>query len=433
MAAYGSSTLGGVMLFLGWAGFGIWPLELAALIPLWYALELVAERSWKAALGVAWVYGTVGFAGGYHWMLEFSERFSGFGLLANLGIFSTFSLYLGLQFGVLGVLYRAIRARGWSVAAAALPTLIITEWLFPRMFPIYSGNALVEQPLLVQIADLGGPLLVSTLVGSINVAAFEAVRWWRGMRVAPVVLFAGTLGFVALALTYGAARIRQIDAEVETAPKIEIGLVQVNMGVFEKREQMIEAHQRHLEQSGELESGGPLDLLVWPESAYNYPRFGRALPILAKEVAQDLESPILFGALSVTYEAGYRRLYNSVFLVDRDGVIGQRYDKTHLAMFGEYLPLGDRFPALYRLSPNTGWFTPGTALAHLSLGPWRISTPVCYEDILPDPRHGPARGPTPARQSHERRLVRGHPRALDPPSASAASSSRAPPLPGTRH
>jgi apolipoprotein N-acyltransferase len=52
-------------------------------------------------------------------------------------------------------------------------------------------------------------------------------------------------------------------------------------------------------------------------------------------------------------------------------------------MFGEYLPLGDQFPILYQLSPNSGSFVQGTHVAPLSLGPWRISTPVCYEDILP--------------------------------------------------
>jgi apolipoprotein N-acyltransferase len=204
------------------------------------------------------------------------------------------------------------------------------------------------------------------------------------MRSAPVAVLSATFGFAAFSLVYGAVRIQEVEDTVEVAPSIEIGLVQVNMGVFEKQQQMLDAHQRHLEQSADLERDSPLDLLVWPESAYNYPRFDRMLPFIAKEVRQNLQSPILFGALSVTHEEGYRQLYNSVYLTDRDGLVAQRYDKTHLAMFGEYLPLGDRFPRLYQLSPNSGWFTPGSHVDPLSFGPWRISTPVCYEDILPD-------------------------------------------------
>jgi apolipoprotein N-acyltransferase len=384
LAAYGLSAFGGVILFLGWAGFGIWPLELVALVPFWAALELVAGRSWKTALGVGWLYGTIGIAGGYHWMFEFSQVFSGFGLLANLGIFAAFSMYLGLQYTTQGVLYYAVRARGWSVGAAALSTFIVTEWLFPKLFPVYLSNTLLQQPLLVQTADLGGPLLVSVLVGAINIALFEALRWWRGARKMPVAVFATALGFVVFALIYGAARISQVDAKVRAAPALEVGLVQVNMGVFEKQQHMIEGHRRHLEQSRELEQEGTLDLLVWPESAYSYPRFGRMLPIMAEEVRDDLKSPILFGGLSVRWKAGRLRLYNTVFLIDQTGIIGQTYDKTRLALFGEYLPFGDQFPVLYQLSPNTGRFAPGSHVAPLSLGPWRISTPVCYEDVLPD-------------------------------------------------
>jgi apolipoprotein N-acyltransferase len=384
LAAYGLSAFGGVILFLGWAGFGIWPLELVALVPFWAALELVAGRSWKTALGLSWLYGTIGIAGGYHWMFEFSQVFSGFSLLANLGIFVAFSMYLGLQYATQGVLYFGIRARGWSVATAALPTFIVTEWLFPKLFPVYLSNTLLQQPLLVQTADLGGPLLVSVLVGAINIALFEALRWWRGARKVPVAVFTTALGFVAFTLLYAAVRIPRVEAEAKAAPSLEVGLVQVNMGIFEKREQFFEAHRRHLEQSRELEGDDSLDLLLWPESAYSYPRFGRTLPIMAEEVRRDLKSPILFGGLSVTRKAGRLHLYNTVFLVDQDGVIGETYNKTRLAMFGEYLPFGDLFPRLYTLSPNSSRFTPGSHVAPLSLGPWRISTPVCYEDVLPD-------------------------------------------------
>jgi len=158
--------------------------------------------------------------------------------------------------------------------------------------------------------------------------------------------------------------------------------VQVNMGVFEKQEQMEEGHRRHLEQSRELEANGAPDLLVWPESAYNV-RLDRVLPTKAMAVRDDLRSPVLFGGLSVTYESGYRELFNSVYLIESDGVLAQRYDKTHLAMFGEYLPFARQFPILHSLSPNSGNFAAGTHLLPLAFGPWRIATPVCLEATLP--------------------------------------------------
>ncbi|MGB5813133.1 MAG: nitrilase-related carbon-nitrogen hydrolase [Polyangiales bacterium] len=49
----------------------------------------------------------------------------------------------------------------------------------------------------------------------------------------------------------------------------------------------------------------------------------------------------------------------------------------------EYLLFGETFPFLYELSPNTQKFTATPDVRPLRLGPWRVSTPICYEDILP--------------------------------------------------
>lgn len=381
--ACGLAVVGGVTLFLGWVGFGFWPLELMGYVPLWAALELVSGRPLRTSFGVAWLYGVVAIAGGYHWMFQFCQAFSGFGVTANLAIFVAFSGYLGLKYALQGLLYATIRRRGWGVAVAALPSLLVTEWLFPEWFPIYAANALQPVLVLVQMVDLGGPLLVSALVAMVNIAVFETLRWRMGHTRAPVAVLAATGAFVAFALIYGAARIHAVDAEAEASPAIDVGLVQVNMGVFEKQEQMLESHRRHLEQTRALEAEGPLDLVVWPESAYNFPRFGRSLPIHAPEVRPGLESPILFGGLSMTYGSRGRELFNSVYLMHEDAIIGEVYDKNVLAMFGEYLPFGEQFPRLYLYSPNSGRFTRGTHLRPLTFHDWRISTPVCYEAVFP--------------------------------------------------
>ena len=88
LAAYALSAAGGVFFFLGWAGFGIWPLELVALVPLWAAIELEIRRSWKTAFGLGLLFGTVVMAGGYHWILEPSRSVSEVSVLANLGLYA---------------------------------------------------------------------------------------------------------------------------------------------------------------------------------------------------------------------------------------------------------------------------------------------------------------------------------------------------------
>jgi len=51
--------------------------------------------------------------------------------------------------------------------------------------------------------------------------------------------------------------------------------------------------------------------------------------------------------------------------------------------FGEYLPLASAFPAIRRLSPETGGFTAGTGVSLFRLpGAVTIGPLICYEDLL---------------------------------------------------
>jgi apolipoprotein N-acyltransferase len=378
---YALATLGGVLHFLGWAGFGVWPLAMLCMVPFWSALELGLQRSWRHALAVGWLYGAVSYAGGYHWLVEFLEVFSGYGLFASALFFAAFCIYLGFDYALYAIAYRALRNRGWSTAAVAIPILLLLEWGYPALFPTYIANSFYMLTLPNQIADLGGPLLVSALIGAVNLSAFEAWRWSRRQRSAPRLVWGLTAAFALFSLVYGTIRVRQVEARMQDAPSLRLGIVQVNMGIFEKRTEAIEGHRRHLEQSRELEKEGELDLIVWPESAY-IDGLPRELPWNADRVRKDLNTPLLFGGISTDYVDGKRRVFNTVFATDENGTVHSTYDKTYLLMFGEYLPFGDVFPSLYELSPNSSHFTAGSHVKPVHFGNWRISTPVCYEDIL---------------------------------------------------
>ncbi|MEM7138234.1 MAG: apolipoprotein N-acyltransferase [Myxococcota bacterium] len=381
-AAHAAAALGGAMYFLGWAGFGWWPLALMSLVPLWISLEWVRDRSWRAAFAVGWTYGTVMILGGYHWLLEFFQVFSGYGLAACLFFWFAFSSFIGGQYAVYGLFYQRARSRGWSFVWAAVPSWIALEWLYPKLFPVYVANSFAQLPLAVQIADLGGPLLISFVAVMVNVALFESIRWLRGVRPAPKAAWGLAVLLAALTLGYGAWRIADVEEAMAQAPPFQIGIVQVNMGIFEKRADAAEGHRRHIEQSLELEGDGELDLLIWPESAY-VRSLPRNLPFSGEHVRQQVRTPILFGGISRGTVDGERRVYNTAFLMDADGNVHASYDKTYLLMFGEYLPFGEYIPELYELSPNTGHFTPGDHVHGLEHESWRLSTPVCYEDVLP--------------------------------------------------
>jgi apolipoprotein N-acyltransferase len=60
-----------------------------------------------------------------------------------------------------------------------------------------------------------------------------------------------------------------------------------------------------------------------------------------------------------------------------------KYDKVHLAPFGEYIPLKGLLFFVEKITDEIGEFTPGTEIRNLILSGRRIATPICYELIYP--------------------------------------------------
>jgi apolipoprotein N-acyltransferase len=52
-------------------------------------------------------------------------------------------------------------------------------------------------------------------------------------------------------------------------------------------------------------------------------------------------------------------------------------------MFGEYVPLADRFPFLYRLTPLPGGLTAGTEPLVVHVAGYGVAPTICYETALP--------------------------------------------------
>jgi apolipoprotein N-acyltransferase len=189
-----------------------------------------------------------------------------------------------------------------------------------------------------------------------------------------------------VAALYGFVRIAAVDARVKDTPKGRVGLVQANMSLFGKRKERAEGLRRHLALTHELAREGPLDLVVWSETsvmgAVDESELELAIPA---RFSREIGVPALFGAVlsRPVDDERERVLFNSAILTDAAGDVKGRYDKQFLLAFGEYLPFGDTLPMLYRYSPNSSRFTPGTSLEPLRDGRHEIATFICYEDIVP--------------------------------------------------
>lgn len=385
MQRYLLAVLAGTLYFLGFAGFGIWPLAYIALVPLLWALDPQHEKvplTWRQIASIGFVFGLTWNIGGFYWIASTLRSFSGFSYVWCLLITVILCAYQGVTMVVFACVFRLARGAGASNLLAAPAAFCLAEWTYPELFKHYFGSSLHNTPLAIQVADIGGPLLVTGLLVVANVGIYTLSLTHKNRHLdRRTTAIAATLW--ALTLAYGAYRIHEVDQRAARAPKITVGLVQTNMGLTQKRDDPREGLQRHIAQSLELTSKQHIDLLVWPESA-----FGWFLPEHVKNVSDivfqgAIDTPTLFGGLSQRERGGELRPFNTAFMTDADGTIVGTYDKTYLLAFGEYIPLGETFPSLYEISPNSGRFAAGDHVQPVPFGPYRIGVLVCYEDILP--------------------------------------------------
>jgi len=380
---YALATLGGALAFLGFAGFDLWPLALVAFLPGYAAIDLVRPRGARAVLAVGLLFGFVTGWGGFYWLLHVLGVFSGFPPWLCALFASVLVVYVAGSFALAFWLYARARDRGFGPVLAAVAPALACELLYPMLFPFHYGASFHQLPIVLQVVDLGGPLLLTALAVASSAALYElghAVLTkrrplpWRG----PLAV----AGYAAFVLAYGGWRLGVVDRDVDAAPKIGVGLVQANMGLLAKREDPFEGQVRHLDQSLALEAEHHPALIVWPESA-----FARFIPERVRNVRDyvlgELRTPVLFGGLSERRVGDARRHFNTAFITDAEGTIRGTYDKTYLLAFGEYLPFGETFPVLYELSRHSGRFTPGNHVRPLPFGDYTIATLICYEDLLP--------------------------------------------------
>ncbi len=369
----------GVLYFLGFVGFGLWPLIFVFLVPLMTATR---QRSARASFFLGWLAGTVAMWGGYYWVVHLLQTFAHLDLhWAVLGFF-LLTAYQGLAWGIVALFEHQARTH-WRIPTAISLTMavIAIEAWYPFLFPNYAGNTLYVVPRLTQHVELFGMAGLSVLVGGVNGALADAVAAAReGRRMhRPLAEASALLAVVAL---YGTIRMYQVDLLVQRSPTIEVALIQANLGARDKVGKRSEFIRRHQEMTRAAYDAHPdLDLVVWPESSYN-----RFLPRDRTELAYvngNIPVPLLFGAISGDIRGEEREVFNTAVLTSSTGALASRFDKVRLLTFGESLPFVETFPQIKEWFPRSASFTRGRTFEHLRLGPYRLLPMICYEDIIP--------------------------------------------------
>lgn len=365
------------------------PLEQAglawiALVPLLKACEGQTIR--RAAL-LGFVAGAVYWLTSIHWITHVTT--AGWIVLA---------LYCAL-YHVPAALFAAVwppelRGRvGGRLAFVAGGAAVWTasEYLRSTLFTGFAWDALGASQwrnvILLQHAEWGGVYALSFLVAFVNFSALTILRPPRsGSRrrlAVPSVEVLAALALVLAAAGTGWSLFRRVP---ENDARVRIAMIQpaVPQDVKWTPEFTSGVYARLAELTRLAAVSGP-DLIVWPETAVPEDLRESAVPQqLVAELTRNAP-PLLAGALAMaTREDGSRALFNASYLVRDGGVIATEYDKQHLVIFGEYVPLVGVFPWLRRLVPMDYDIEPGTdaRVFELARPPLRFSTTICFEDTV---------------------------------------------------
>ena len=396
---YALLTLAAVVMFLGFGGFAIWPLAFFGMLPALFVFDPQEGRrggferpGGKVFFRRALFFGYLAETGGFYWLAHTLFEFSGFHPIVCFLLASIFWLFQGLQFVLVLWLWARARARGHLATPALLAAYLGSEAVFPMLFEHYYGNSFHPVPVLMQVADLGGPMLCTAIAMGVQGALYELLaarlaraplpRLWPGIVAA----------YVAFAVGYGGYRLAETDRRIAEAPHVPIGVVQTNTGFGENWRDPDLAARRSVEQTLELERDGRPELVIWPESSLTYflpPGLDdlRRWP-LGRQLGLDrLGVPVVLGGLRRVVVDGEPQDRNTAFLLDGEGRVRGTYDKTYLLAFGEFIPFGETFPVVYDLSPMSGRFTPGDDPSPVVFTArdgrdYRLTILICYEDIV---------------------------------------------------
>ena len=362
----------------------------------WLALVPFAllVRGLSPGRAFAWGAGaaTLGMSGVLFWIyvvvVEHGAAAPPAGVLAVLALAAALGFYAGCVGAICAWLEPRSGAAGFLVLPAAW---VAAEYLrgiapfggFPWALLGYSAHA--NGPVR-ELAALGGVYGLSFLMALF--AALTARQRWRP-ALAVLVVAHGTgflLGVSGMRSAAGAESVHRV------------GIVQGNISQSLKWDpaHADESFDAHLETSRLAAAAAPIDLIVWPEAAATVPLTGRYRAALS-QLARETGATLLIGGLAIeaafpgAREISDYRFFNSVYVVNPDGEFVDRYDKSQLVPFGEYLPmrplLGLFVDAIASGRAGLAEITPGPGPRTVEAegyGPDHALTAlICYEVIYP--------------------------------------------------
>src|SRR6204780_5200383 len=222
---FGLVTLSGCLWFIACPPFDLAALAWIAAVPMLLAVD--RAPTFRRALFLGWWAGVVETAGGFYWLIDVGQRFADFPWWAAALVLLAFCAARAVIFLLFTAIVCFIRRRRRVPMTLLAPLVMVgCELVVPQIFPCGQWISQAWHPLVIQIAELTGPLGVTALLMLVNGALYDLCTHGRSARYS----VAAGAAILAAALVFGAVRMHQVDALLAHAPQLKVGLVQPNFG-----------------------------------------------------------------------------------------------------------------------------------------------------------------------------------------------------------
>ncbi|GHU38281.1 apolipoprotein N-acyltransferase [Betaproteobacteria bacterium] len=361
------------------APLGWFPVAWLTLGGLYTLLGPLADRRDLAREGalIGWLFGLGIFLVGVSWIFVSLSTFGGMpapvASLATLSFCAAMALYPALA---CALFVRLAPPAGWrrGITFAALWTL--TEWLrgwfltgFPWLAVGYSQTPPSPLAGFTPIAGVYGVSLFTALTGVFLAEILRGGLWKSARSTVPITT---ALAFILLAGFVLSGR----EWTTPQGEAMRVSLLQGNIGqdvkwLPEQLEDSLLAYYY-------LMRDNPAQLTVMPEAAMAmfYSDVPEDYLDALEQLAARQDGNLLFGVVT----GDWSQYANSAVSL---GVSGQqRYNKSHLVPFGEFIPPGFAWLMSMAHIPMSG-FTPGEKTqAPIVVDGQKIAVNICYEDAF---------------------------------------------------
>jgi apolipoprotein N-acyltransferase len=380
------------------APLSFWPILFLTVPVLVWLIDGAGAGQWRGLTGAAatgWWFGFGYFLAGLYWIgFAFLVDAPTFGWLLPIAVVGLpAGLAIFTAFGV--ALARLLWTRGAFRILALAVALTASEWLRGHIltgFPWNAfGYALTSPLVLAQSAALIGIWGLTFLAVAIFASPATLFDDRSESRWPRLPLMLAVAALVALT-AFGTVRLAR--APTRFVEGVHLRIMQPNLQQdvrfnYAAKQQVLDRYIALSESAGAPAAGaGDVTHLIWPESAF--PFFLTREPDALAQIARLLHGStvLITGAVRLAEPVTPPDIavYNSIYVLDRDGLIASTYDKLHLVPFGEYLPFQHFLESLglQQLTKQRGGFSAGDRRRLLAVPGAPPAVPlICYEIIFP--------------------------------------------------